>query len=278
MNYVYDKLQNCLQAVRKQTDFVPKVALVLGSGLGDFASNVSVVARIDYSSLPDFPVSTVSGHAGCFVFGYLEDVPVVVMQGRVHYYEGYEMSDVVLPIRLMGLLGAETIFLTNAAGGLNRNFSQGDLMLITDHVSTLVPSPLRGPNLDELGPRFPDMTDVYTKELREVILATASELDIPLQQGVYVQLSGPNYETPREISLLAQWGIDAVGMSTVCEAMAARHMGKNVCAISCITNMAAGISDRPLSHDELKETADRVKDSFTRLVKESVVRIAAWHE
>ncbi len=216
-------------------------------------------------------MSTVKGHKGRFVFGYVEEVPVVIMQGRVHYYEGYQMSDVVLPTRLMGMLGAKKIVLTNAAGGVNTEFEAGDFMMITDHITTGVPSPLIGPNMEELGTRFPDMSQVYSARLQNVIRKCAEECSIDIKEGVYVQFTGPNYETPAEVRLARSWGGDAVGMSTACEAMAAHHMGMEVCGISCITNMAAGISKAELNHKEVQETADRVAKSFKELVTKIVV-------
>lgn len=260
------KMNECAKYIREQVDFVPEVAVILGSGLGYFAEEIEKVGEVRYSDIPGFPQSTVAGHVGRFVFGYVGDVKVVVMQGRVHFYEGYPMSDVVLPIRVMHELGAKKLILTNAAGGMNTGFKAGDLMLITDHISTFVPSPLMGANLEELGPRFPDMSEVYDKELREVARKVAKNQEIILQEGVYVQLSGPNYETPAEISMLQKFGADAVGMSTVCEAMVANHMGMKICGISCITNMASGISTEQLNHKEVQETADRVSDAYRRLI------------
>jgi len=270
---MYQKLMTCLESVRKKTDFKPEIALVLGSGLGDFAERIQIEQIIKYTDIEGFPVSTVEGHKGCFVFGYVEKTSVVIMQGRVHYYEGYPMSDVVLPIRLMGLLGAKKLLLTNAAGGANPSFHPGDFMLITDHITTGVPSPLIGPNIDELGTRFPDMSEVYSLRLQHVIRKCAAECGIKLQEGVYVQFTGPNYETPAEIRLAQRWGGDAVGMSTACEAMAARHMGMEVSGISCITNMAAGISKEALNHEEVQETADRVAIYFRKLVEKVVVNM-----
>jgi len=270
MSEVYEKLKTALSYVRGKTGFVPEVALVLGSGLGALADEIDVEATVRYSEIPGFPVSTVAGHEGRFVFGNIENVPVVIMQGRVHYYEGYDVRDVVMPIRLMGLLGAKTLFLTNAAGGINKSFAQGALMMITDHISSLVPSPLIGENIDELGLRFPDMSEIYTKKLRDIIRESAKELSIALCEGVYIQTTGPNYETPAEIRAYETLGADAVGMSTAIEAMAARHMGLSVCGISCITNMAAGLSPVPLTHEEVKETADRVGADFKRLVKSAI--------
>lgn len=275
MNKVYEKLQNCVKCVREKTDFVPKVAIILGSGLGDYAENIKVVVEIPYEEIEGFPVSTVPGHAGKFIFGYVDTIPVVCMKGRVHYYEGYDISDVVLPVRLMKLLGAEILFLTNAAGGVNTSFHAGELMLITDHISMFVPSPLVGPNLDELGTRFPDMSTVYNRELQSIIRETAKENNVPLQEGVYTQLTGPAYETPIEIRALRVIGSDAVGMSTVVEAIAANHCGMKICGISCISNLAAGMTDQSLSHKEVQEAADKVAPLFKKLVTESVKKFGA---
>lgn len=270
MNTVYEKLMNCLDAIQKKVTFKPEVALILGSGLGDYANEMEIVDTVSYKDMEGFPQSTVAGHQGRFVFGYVKGVPVVAMQGRVHYYEGYSITDVVLPVRLMGLLGAKTVILTNAAGGVNYNFQPGNLMMITDHITTAIPSPLIGENIDELGTRFPDMSEVYNKELQEIIRQAARTEKISLQQGVYMQLTGPAYETPAEIRMCRILGADAVGMSTACEAMAARHMGMKVCGISCITNMAAGMSQQPLNHKEVQETADKVSVEFKRLVTEMI--------
>ncbi|RKD31617.1 purine-nucleoside phosphorylase [Lacrimispora algidixylanolytica] len=274
MNQVYEKLQNCLKSVREKTDFVPEVALILGSGLGEYAEEIEVVTTINYNDIEGFPVSTVAGHKGRFIFGYVNKVPVVIMQGRVHFYEGYPMTDVVLPTRLMGLLGAKTLLLTNACGGVNKEYHAGDFMLIRDHIATSVPSPLLGENIEELGPRFPDMSDVYRRELRGIIKEVAKEEGIELQEGVYLQLSGPAYESPAEVQMCRILGADAVGMSTACEALAANHMGMKVCGISCITNMACGITDQPLSHAEVQETADRVAPIFKKLITASITKIA----
>ncbi|MFV0412426.1 MAG: purine-nucleoside phosphorylase, partial [Oscillospiraceae bacterium] len=211
---VYQKLQSCYQSVRAKTGFTPKVALILGSGLGNFAEEIQVEYTLPYSEIEGFPVSTVRGHKGRFIFGSLQGVPLVAMQGRVHYYEGYNMQDVVLPTRLMGLLGAKVLFLTNAAGGVNKSFKSGDFMLIEDQISSFVPSPLIGENFEELGTRFPDMTTIYDKELRQIIAATAQRLEVPLQKGVYIQLSGPQFESPAEVRICGLLGADATGMST----------------------------------------------------------------
>lgn len=273
MTKAYERLQECYQAFREKIDFRPKVALVLGSGLGDYADSIRVEAALDYHEIKSFPVSTVSGHKGRFVFGYVGEVPVVVMQGRVHYYEGYAMEDVVLPIRLMKMMGAEILFLTNAAGGVNYDFSAGDFMLITDQIASLVPSPLIGPNEDKLGPRFPDMSQIYNQMLCQIIRETAAELEIPLKEGVYIQLSGPNFESASEVKMCRILGGDAVGMSTACEAVAANHMGMEICGISCISNLACGMTGQPLSHMEVQETADRVAPLFKSLITESIIRM-----
>lgn len=274
MNKVYEKLLNCYNSVREEIDFKPQVALILGSGLGDYAESIQVEATLDYHDIEGFPVSTVQGHKGRFIFGYVKDVPVVIMQGRVHYYEGYSMTDVVLPTRLMGMLGAKVLFLTNASGGIQDGMQVGDLMLINGQISSFVPSPLIGENLDELGTRFPDMSDIYRKELREIIKNTAKKLDIPLKEGVYIQFTGPNYESPQEIKMAKIIGADAVGMSTACEAIAANHMGMKVCGISCVSNLAAGISPKPLTHAEIQEAADKAAPLFKALITESIVNIA----
>lgn len=274
MNPVYEKLMRCYESVREKVDFQPAVALVLGSGLGNYGEQIRVEQVLDYHEIEGFPVSTVEGHKGRFLFGYVGEVPVVAMQGRVHYYEGYPMADVVLPIRLMKLLGAKVLFLTNASGGLDPEFEAGDFMLIRDQIADFVPSPLIGANLEELGPRFCDMSQVYDQDLQEVIRRTARELHIRLREGVYVQLSGPNFETPAEVRMCRILGGDAVGMSTACEAVAANHMGMMICGISCISNLGCGLTDQPLSHQEVQETADRVAPLFEKLVTASIEAIA----
>ena len=272
MGRVYDRLEKTLKQLRERTDFVPRIALVLGSGLGEYAEHMQIVKEVMYSELEGFPVSTVPGHSGKFIFGYLDQVPVVCMKGRVHCYEGYPVEDVILPIRVMKLLGADILFLTNAAGGVNKAFSAGDLMLIKDHISVFVTNPLIGPNEEKIGTRFPDMSHVYDAELMEIIKNTANENGIKLQEGIYTQLSGPSYETPAEIRMMQLLGTDAIGMSTAVEAIAGHHAGMRVCGISCISNMAAGISDRPLNHLEVQEAGARAADRFTTLVSESIKR------
>ena len=273
MTKAYERLLKCYQCFKDKITFKPEVALVLGSGLGDYADTIRVEAVLDYHDIEGFPVSTVSGHKGRFVFGYVGDVPVVIMQGRVHYYEGYSMEDVVLPTRLMKMMGARVLFLTNASGSVNYDYKAGDFMMITDQISNFVPSPLIGPNEEMLGERFSDMSEIYRKDLCEIIRGAAADLQIPLQEGTYIQLSGPNFETPHEVKMCRILGGDAVGMSTACEAIAANHMGMKVCGISCISNLGCGMTDQPLSAEEVKETADRVAPLFKQLITESIVRI-----
>ncbi len=273
MNQVQQKVENCVRQIREHTDFMPRVALVLGSGLGALADEIEIKATVDYLEIDGFPVSTVTGHKGRFVFGYIGKTPVVIMQGRVHYYEGYVMSDVVLPIRVMRLLGAEILFLTNAAGGISTKLEAGDFMLLTDQISSFVPSPLIGANVEEWGPRFPSMDTIYEEGLRQLLREAAKDCDITLKEGVYVQTTGPAYESPTEVRMFAMLGAHAVGMSTAVEAIAARHMGMKVCGISCITNMAGGTSARPLSHEEVSATADRVAPLFKQLVRCGIERM-----
>lgn len=269
---VKEKLDRAVASLRSLTNFKPRLLLVLGSGLGGFAERMEVVQTIDYADIEGFPVSGVSGHAGKLVLGYVGGVATAAMQGRVHYYEGNDMTDVVLPLRALRLLGAETIILTNAAGGINQEFNCGDLMLIRDHISSLVPSPLRGENLDCLGTRFPDMTAVYDKSLGEIALRSAKELGIVLREGVYLQAPGPQFETPAEIRTYRSWGADAVGMSTACEAIAARHAGYRICGISLISNAAAGMTGQALTHEEVKEAGDRAAAAFSSLIEALITK------
>jgi len=270
MNEVYEKVLRCTEYVKNQLNgFKPKIALILGTGLNDFGSRINIYKTIDYHDIEGFPVSTVVGHVGRFIFGYIDNVPVVCMQGRVHYYEGYSMSDVILPTRVMGLLGAKVLFVTNGGGALNRDFMPHDLMIIRDHISLFIPSPLVGENIEELGPRFPDMTSVYKADLRAIIRNTARELGIPVREGVYVMLTGPQYETPEEVRILEVLGGDIVGMSTVTEVIAANHMGMQVCGISVAGNMGAGIKNEVLTHDP----RSGVDENFANLVYQSIIKI-----
>lgn len=274
MSRQFERLEKCYEYCRKVTDFIPKIGIILGSGLGGYAKNMNVVCEIPYSRIPGFPVSTVSGHEGKFLFGYIGSVPAVLMKGRVHYYEGYSMEEVVMPTRLMKMMGIEILFLTNASGGINRKFKVGDFMMIIDQISNFVPSPLIGENVSELGERFPDMTHIYDEELKGIICKTAKEEKIEIQKGVYVQTSGPNFESPAEIRMFAAVGADAVGMSTACEALAARHAGVRVMGISCISNMASGLSDEELSHLDVQAAADKRSEEFERLVTKIVCKLA----
>ena len=278
MNKEFEKINHCLEQIRSKTDFEPLMAVVLGSGLGGYASKMEVVCEIPYSEIDGFPVSTVQGHDGRFLFGYVEGVPIVAMKGRVHFYEGYAIDDVVLPIRTMGLLGAKYILLTNAAGGIDLDFEPGDLMLIEDHISSFIRSPLIGKNIEELGVRFPDMSRVYDLKLCDCIRRAASSEGIDIKEGTYLQTSGPQFETPTEIKMFRTLGASAVGMSTVVEAIAAHHMGLRVCGISCISNMAAGILDQPLTHSEVQITADKVAHKFERLVSGLIKEISKLKE
>ncbi len=270
----YSELMESYNSIKHRIPFAPKVAVVLGSGLGGFADGLKIVETIPYGEIEGFAVSTAPGHKGQFVFAYVGDVPVAIMQGRVHYYEGYPMHKVILPIRLLKLMGAEILFLTNAAGGINKDFSVGDFMLITDHITSFAPPALVGENVEQLGDRFPDMTDVYKLSLQNAIRDTAKRIDIDIKQGVYLQTYGPAFETPTEIKMFAMLGADAVGMSTACEATAANHAGMRVCGISCISNAASGLSDEKLSSDDVNKAAEMVGESFSKLVKESIIAIA----
>lgn len=245
-------------------NFKPDVAVVLGSGLGDIFADAKIIADVNYNDIPDFPVSTVSGHKGRFIFLRLAGKNLVVMQGRIHYYEGYTMQQTVTPICVMKLLGVKTLILTNACGGINPQFGAGDLIIITDHISSFVPSPLIGKNDDRYGERFPDMSNIYDKSLIEKMEKSAQENNIAIQKGIYVQASGPNYESPAEVKMFGILGADAVGMSTACEAMVANYLDMQVCGISMVSNKAVGLTDTPISHEEVKRVA---KASASRLRK-----------
>lgn len=270
---VYEKVELCYKQIRAKVDFLPKVAIVLGSGLGALAEVIKVVDTFDYADITGFPVSTVDGHKGRFVFGYIQETPVVIMQGRVHFYEGYDISDVVLPIRVMRKLGADILFLTNSAGGLNTMYRPGDFMMITDHIGSFMPSPLIGKNIDEWGTRFPSMENIYDLQLCDFIRQAARECNVPLREGVYVQMKGPQYETSAEVRMCQALGGDAVGMSTAIEAVAGRHMGMRVCGLSCISNMACGISKTPLNHMEVTEVGEKMAPLFRLLVYKAISRM-----
>lgn len=262
------------QLILQRTPLQPKIGLVLGSGLGAFADSLTESIRVPYSEIPSFPQSTAIGHAGRMVIGKAGGVPVAAMQGRVHQYEGYSAQQVAFPIRVFGRMGIKSVILTNAAGGINLSYSQGALVLLSDHINLQGTNPLVGSNDDRFGVRFPDMTHTYSHAYRKIALEEAGKLNITLHEGVYAALLGPSYETPAEIEYLRRIGADLVGMSTVAEVIAARHMGLNVLAISCVTNMAAGIIDQPLSHAEVMETGERVRTVFESLLKAVLPRIA----
>lgn len=263
------------QLVLKRTSLRPKIGLILGSGLGAFADSLTEATAVPYAEIPSFPQSTAIGHAGRMVVGNAGQVPVAAMQGRVHLYEGYSAQQVAFPIRVFARMGIKAVILTNAAGGINLGYSQGALVLIRDHINLQGTNPLVGPNDDRFGIRFPDMTHAYGEEYRQIARNEAAKLNIQLYQGVYAALLGPSYETPTEIEHLRRIGADLVGMSTVAEVIAARHMGLNVLAISCVTNMAAGILDQPLSHAEVMETGERVRSTFEALLRAIIPRISS---
>jgi purine-nucleoside phosphorylase len=264
---LYERAEHANRIIRSRITVEPRIAVVLGSGLGGFADDFDEAVAIPYEDIPGFVRSTAQGHAGRLVIGKVESVPVLAMQGREHYYEGYSLEEVTFPVRTFGLLGIKTLILTNAAGGINVQLTQGALMVITDHLNLMGVNPLRGPNDERFGPRFPDMSTVYSPELQELVVEEAKAINLEVRRGIYGALSGPSYETPAEIHLLRGLGADAVGMSTVPEAIVARHMGLEVLGISCITNMAAGISDEPINHEEVMATGDRVRATFTELLQ-----------
>ena len=264
------------QLILQRTQHQPKIGLVLGSGLGAFADSLTDAAAVPYSEIPAFPQSTAIGHAGRMVIGKAGAIAVAAMQGRVHQYEGYSAQQVAFPIRVFARMGVKAVILTNAAGGISLGYSQGALVLIRDHINLQGANPLVGPNDDRLGVRFPDMTHAYCKQYRQIAREEGAKLQIPLHEGVYAALLGPSYETPAEIEYLRRIGADLVGMSTVAEVIAARHMGLDVLAISCVTNMAAGILDQPLSHAEVMETGERVKSTFEALLKAVLPRVAQF--
>lgn len=267
---IYEKLQKAYDKIREITDFEPELAIVLGSGLGKLADKVEKLGEISYSDIEGFPVSTAPGHKGRFIFTEIDGVKIVIMQGRVHYYEGYPMTDVVMPTRLMAMMGAKTLLVTNACGGANPDFQIGDLMVIRDHITSFVPSPLIGPNVAQLGVRFPDMSQVYDRNLGDLVYKIGTKKGYSMREGVYCQFTGPQYETPTEVKMASILGADAVGMSTAVEALAARHMGVMVCGISLITNMAAGLSKDLLSEQEVIEVGERSSEYFIDLVMDFI--------
>ena len=271
---LYARAEHAARTIRARvnTDDV-HVAIVLGSGLGGLAEDFQDSTNIPYSEIPGFVASTAEGHAGQLVIGKLDNFPLMAMQGRVHFYEGYSLEEITFPIRVFKLLGVKTVVLTNAAGGIDVELSQGALMVISDHLNLMGVNPLRGPNDERFGPRFPDMTEVYSRELQEIVIEEARDMEVEVRRGIYAALSGPSYETPAEIHMLRTFGADAVGMSTVPEAIVARHLKMNVLGISCITNMAAGISDQPINHEEVMETGNRVRATFAQLLRRVIARL-----
>jgi len=266
INMLEDIKKNA-QIIAEKLDYKPEVGLILGSGLGVMAEEIENPVQIDYGELKNFPISTVEGHAGRFVIGELEGKKVIAMQGRTHYYEGYSMQELVMPVRIMKEVGIEKLILTNAAGGVNEEFSAGEFMIISDHINLMGDNPLIGENLAEIGPRFPDMSEAYNKELIELAEDVARKNGILTRKGIYAAESGPSYETPAEIKYLRTIGADAVGMSTVPEVIAANHMGLGIIGVSCITNMAAGILPQPLNHNEVVEIAEKVRPDFIKLMR-----------
>jgi purine-nucleoside phosphorylase len=271
---LYERAEHAARLIRSRVAEDVRVALVLGSGLGAFADELESAEAIPYEEIPGFARPTVEGHAGRLVVGKVGGVVVAAMQGRFHFYEGYKLEEVTFPVRVLALLGASSLVLTNAAGGLNNSFEQGSLVVISDHLNLMGTNPLLGPNDPRFGPRFPDMTDVYDREYQDAAITEAHAMGLELRRGIYAALSGPSYETPAEIRMLRLLGADAVGMSTVPEAIVARQMGLRVLGISCITNMAAGVLDKPINHEEVIETGERVRETFAELLRRVIPKLA----
>jgi len=270
----FTQAEAAAQFLLSQTSLRPRIGLVLGSGLGGFADELNAAVKILYSEIPSFPRATAIGHAGQLVLGKTDGIAVAAMQGRVHLYEGYSAKEVAFPVRVFGRMGIRALVLTNAAGGINLKYDQGALVVISDHINLQGQNPLVGPNDDRLGLRFPDMTQAYWKPYREIAMEEARKLGLAVHEGIYAGLLGPSFETPAEIRYLRAIGADLVGMSTIPEVIAARQMGMKVLAISCVTNMAAGVLDQTLSHEEVLETGERVRDQFVGLLRASIRRIA----
>ena len=270
---IYERVEHAAREIRSRYSEDVRVALVLGSGLGAFADELEESVAIPYEEIQGFARSTVEGHAGRLVLGKVADIPIAVMQGRFHYYEGYTFEEVVFPIRTLGLLGVKSLVLTNAAGGINVEFNQGALMVISDHLNLMGVNPLRGAHDNRFGERFPDMSEVYSRDYQEMVVAEGQAMGLELRRGIYAALSGPSYETPAEIRMLRILGADAVGMSTVPEAIVARQMGMGVLGISCITNMAAGVVGEPINHQEVMETGERVRDTFKELLRRVIPKL-----
>ena len=270
---LYDRAQRAAEQIRSSTNARPSVAIVLGSGLGAFADELTESTSLAYKEITGFAQATVEGHAGCLVIGRAGEVPIAAMQGRFHFYEGYSLEDVTYPIRVLKLLGVRTLILTNAAGSLNTEFTPGSLMVISDHINLMGVNPLIGANDDRFGPRFPDLTSTYDPDLQSIVIEEAKAMNIDMRRGVYAALTGPSYETPAEIHMVRTLGADAVGMSTVPEAIVARHMDMQVIGISCITNLAAGVSNRPVDHSQVMATGERVREQFTELLRRVIARL-----
>lgn len=270
---LYERAEHAARTIRALGGEEARVGLVLGSGLGAFADDLEDAVALPYEEIPGFARSTVEGHAGRLVIGKVAGAPIVVLQGRFHFYEGYRLDEVTFPIRVLGLLGIKALVLTNAAGGLNNSFKQGALMMISDHLNLMGTNPLLGPNDARFGTRFPDLSDVYDREFQETTIVEAHAMELELKRGIYAALTGPSYETPAEIRMLRALGADAVGMSTVPEAIVARHMGIKVLGISCITNMAAGVLDRPIDHAEVMETGESVRVTFSELLRRTIPKL-----
>ena len=272
MDYI-SMINEAKEYLKSRIHDTPDVAVVLGTGLGELSNHIENRITIKYSEIPHFPVSTVAGHAGEFIYGNIADKKVIAMNGRFHFYEGYEMSQVTFPVRVLRALGIGNLIVTNAAGGMNPDFKAGDLMIITDHINMLGANPLIGKNYDELGPRFPDMSEAYSRDFVKLAQNTSDELGIKVQSGVYVAVTGPNYETPAELKMLRYLGADAVGMSTVPEVIAAAHSEMKVLGISCITDMAIAEGLEPLDHEKVMETAKMATEKFVKLVKNTIIKM-----
>lgn len=270
----YERAERAARFIRSRTDLGPRVGIVLGSGLGAFADDLEKPAAIRYDEIPGFARATVEGHAGKLVIGSAANIPIAAMQGRFHFYEGYSLEDVTFPIRVMKLLGVRTLILTNAAGSLNTELGPGSLMIISDHINLMGVNPLIGRNDERFGPRFPDLTMTYDPSLQNMVIEEAKAIGIDMRRGVYAALTGPSYETPAEIHMVRTMGADAVGMSTVPEAIVARHMDLQVIGISCITNLAAGVSNRPVDHSQVIATGEQVREHFTELIKRVITKVA----
>jgi purine-nucleoside phosphorylase len=270
---MYEKLGTAAKFIQSRKKVTPRVGLVLGSGLGAFVDRVEDATIIPYDEIPHFHQTSVEGHEGRLILGKISGVDIAILQGRLHVYEGYAMEDIVFPVRTLATLGVDTLFLTNASGGVNESYQPGDIVLINDHINLMGQNPLIGPNINELGPRFPDMTRAYNEDLRRIVKDCAEEMDYNLQTGVYAGLLGPTYETPAEIRMMRAIGADMVGMSTVPESIAANHLGLKVCGLSCITNMAAGITGEKLDHSEVKEQALKVMETFSNLLQSAIAKI-----